>query len=445
MKKAIALLLAALMLLSLAACAAKPAEAPAEAPVSDAPAAAPAEEPASEPAPEESARPYEGVTLNYWMPPHGGLDQETWDAHMADFEAETGIKVVTTIVPWGDMSAKYLTAFMSGQGPDVFYTTNELNYELITSGSLLELTPYFTAEEVADQLFWSAGTQMGAQYAAPYNADPCARGMIFNLDLMEAAGVTEIPQTREELIEAGLKIKEAGVCEYPLVLQLGSSAHTFDTFIATLWSGGGDILNTDCTEVTLDSQEDLDALTFIHDLIFTHEIVSADCLSIDQERCSDLFADGKIAMATYEAQYATDRDFDFNWRHTLGVNDGQHETMTWSPIDCISINANTENTDAALALFKYLISVENRKFLRENTGSAHICMNASDSYDIPNADKIESVEEMSAHTRGVPITKGMSDMQEIIATNVQLMAMGELTPQEAMDAMQKACESRLAD
>ena len=72
-------------------------------------------------------------------------------------------------------------------------------------------------------------------------------------------------------------------------------------------------------------------------------------------------------------------------------------------------------------------------------------MNASDSYDIPNADKIESVEEMSAHTRGVPITKGMSDMQEIIATNVQLMAMGELTPQEAMDAMQKACESRLAD
>ena len=90
MKKAIALLLAALMLLSLAACAAKPAEAPvSEPPAADAP--APAEEAAPEAAPEESARPYEGVTLNYWMPPHGGLDQETWDAHMADFEAETGL------------------------------------------------------------------------------------------------------------------------------------------------------------------------------------------------------------------------------------------------------------------------------------------------------------------------------------------------------------------
>ena len=87
MKKFIALLLALVMVMSLAACSVEKAEEkPAETQAAAAPEAAP--EAAAPAAPAAASE------LTLWTYPIGGWGtQETVDALMAQFEAETGIKV----------------------------------------------------------------------------------------------------------------------------------------------------------------------------------------------------------------------------------------------------------------------------------------------------------------------------------------------------------------
>ena len=111
MKKFIALLLALVMVMSLAACSVEKEEAPA---ATQAPAAAP-EAAATEAAPAAATE----ITL--WTYPIGGWgNQETVDALMAKFEADTGIKVNVDYLTYADGDDKVNTA-IEGNAASSFF------------------------------------------------------------------------------------------------------------------------------------------------------------------------------------------------------------------------------------------------------------------------------------------------------------------------------------
>src|SRR5262245_57615204 len=67
-------------------------------------------------------------SLSLWMPPFGSTDtadKTLWEEILKPFEAETGVNVEVTIVPWDPFEEKYLTGVASGEGPDIgyFYVT----------------------------------------------------------------------------------------------------------------------------------------------------------------------------------------------------------------------------------------------------------------------------------------------------------------------------------
>ena len=110
MKKIIALLLALVMVLSLAACSVETVEepAPTEAPKADAPAAT------------EPAAPAAATEITLWTYPIGGWGtQETVDALMAQFEADTGIKVTVEYLTYADGDDKVNTAIEGNAAPDL--------------------------------------------------------------------------------------------------------------------------------------------------------------------------------------------------------------------------------------------------------------------------------------------------------------------------------------
>ena len=112
MKKIIALLLALVMVLSLAACSVETKEdtKATEAPKADATVA-------TEAAPAEPAAAKE-ITL--WTYPIGGWgNQETVNALMADFEAATGIKVNVDYLTYADGDDKVNTAIEGNAAPDL--------------------------------------------------------------------------------------------------------------------------------------------------------------------------------------------------------------------------------------------------------------------------------------------------------------------------------------
>ena len=113
MKKFIALLLALVMVMSLAACSVEKAPDPTEA--KPAPTDA-----ATEAAPTEPAGPAVADAITLWTYPIGGWgNQETVDALLADFAAATGITVTVEYLNYTDGDDKVNTAIEAGAAPDL--------------------------------------------------------------------------------------------------------------------------------------------------------------------------------------------------------------------------------------------------------------------------------------------------------------------------------------
>lgn len=441
MKKLLALLLALVMVIGIVACGAKE-----EAAAPAATEAAPAAPAATEADPDASSdKPYDGVTVTWWHYPYTGEDQGYWDERAAVFYEQTGITVETTIIPWGaDGAAKLSAGFLGGTGPDVLYMTAETAYDLISAGHLLDLNGVVPQEILDDEIYLAKTATGDKQYMLPYSGGVSYRGMAFNLDLLKAAGVDKVPTTREEFVDAALKVKEAGVCEYPVMLPMATAAETTMTSILpNIWSGGGDFATAD-GEVVFNSDENLATLQWLYDLVYKHGVLSEDCTGIDTTAQIDLFIEGKVAMLWGETWPYVDRsaEIDFEWTTSLGVAAAGAEVMTFCPTDMVAVNANAKNQGAAIEWLKFLLSVDQRNNFRENNYSTLLQLNKSAD---PIVYPVECINvDMAAageHTRALPIVKGCSTMTTEMCTNVQLMMMNELTPQEALDAIQAACEA----
>jgi hypothetical protein len=158
----------------------------------------------------------------------------------------------------------------------------------------------------------------------------------------------------------------------------------------------------------------------------------------------DLFIEGKVAMLWGETWPYVDRsaEIDFEWTTALGIAPAGGKVMTFCPTDMVAVNANAQNQGAAIEWLKFLLSVEQRNNFRENNYSTLLQLNKSADpivypVDCINADMAAAGE----HTRALPIVKGCSTMTTDMCTNVQLMMMNELTPEEAVAAIQAACEA----
>ena len=441
MKKLLALLLALVMVIGIVACGAKE-----EAAAPAATEAAPAAPAATEADPDASSdKPYDGATVTWLHYPYTGEDQGYWDERAAVFYEQTGITVETTIIPWGaDGAAKLSAGFLGGTGPDVLYMTAETAYDLISAGHLLDLNGVVPQEILDDEIYLAKTATGDKQYMLPYSGGVSYRGMAFNLDLLKAAGVDKVPTTREEFVDAALKVKEAGVCEYPVMLPMATAAETTMTSILpNIWSGGGDFATAD-GEVVFNSDENLATLQWLYDLVYKHGVLSEDCTGIDTTAQIDLFIEGKVAMLWGETWPYVDRsaEIDFEWTTSLGVAAAGAEVMTFCPTDMVAVNANAKNQGAAIEWLKFLLSVDQRNNFRENNYSTLLQLNKSAD---PIVYPVECINvDMAAageHTRALPIVKGCSTMTTEMCTNVQLMMMNELTPQEALDAIQAACEA----
>ena len=234
MKKIIALLLAMVMVMSLAACGAKT-EAPAETQ-----AAAPAETQAA--ATEAAAEP---VTIKV-AAIETAYGSQVWADVAAAFEAETGIKVeLTTDKNLEDV----LTGPMqNGEFPDVVHLATGraagLTEQMVKQNMLHDLTNMLAttipgesatpAEKIAGGFTGNnivAPYGDGVTYMAPMFYSPC--GLFYNAKLFEEKGWT-VPTTWDEMWALGEAAKAEGIAlfTYP-------TTGYFDTFIPTLIASVG--------------------------------------------------------------------------------------------------------------------------------------------------------------------------------------------------------------
>lgn len=213
----------------------------------------------------------EPVTLSYndWSYVDEGW-KDCYTALFAQFDELYGSEIDLQVGgnAFADTLNNLLIQAAGGNPPDIAKIKTEWLPQFLAMGVLADLTPYLPEEMESD--FYSgtldAYRYNGGLYAIPYFSQSYA--VFYNKDLLEQAGITELPKTFDELIEAAYKVSALGSDEngntiYGLGLPANGTTNGdgYNVF-PWLWANGG-AFKDENGQISLYSEANLEAFTQI--------------------------------------------------------------------------------------------------------------------------------------------------------------------------------------
>ena len=393
-----------------------------------------------DPAPEGTGTP-EGeepsgdpVELTLWLPVYqfsdGGIsDEDFWNGKLDAFEAEHNCVVNLEILSWTDYATVVYTGMLSDEGPDVCYVTE--TFDLIDAGLLAPLDEYITDEDRELYVFLDQGAYDadGNLCTWPMMAgNPCV--IFYNMDMLEAAGITELPTTWDEFFDVCVALKEANPDVWPFIQSWGAS-NGVSALLASFWpfffQAGGTVLDEE-GNLNLDSEATLETLNFINKLktegIFDDSIVTMD-------DPNGKFVNGEAAIiinGTGNASTFTSEGV--NWECSLGL-EGSGGLATNFSVDSLAISNFCEDKALAAELIKYITSAECMDDYHEQIyGMPSLTTDAT--YTEP--EPFQSMYTNDADKMHVvPSFEGSASFMDQFQQNVQGMLMGQLTPEQVIE------------
>lgn len=228
-----------------------------------------------------------GKTITFTMQKYGSdasAQSKVLKEMTTAFKEKTGITVNYSIVDWGQAQTKLTLACTGGEAPDVadiFYTPSMVK---IGNGQYgpADITNVYEELGGDDAYFESVLDEVKIDdkvYGIPWRMD--VRCMIYNSAHFEEAGITEVPTTFDELIEAAKKLTKTdsngNITRSGLVLSVNTGR--VDQGWATLLAGyGGRIMNEDYTEFTFQNDVGKQATQFMVDLIDKYKVCTPNVL-----------------------------------------------------------------------------------------------------------------------------------------------------------------------
>lgn len=303
----------------------------------------------------------EGITLEFqqWWGvelPDGAL-QEICD----EFTAETGIKIELLSNPYADTKTQIAVGATAGTMADVVGLDGAWVYDFAKHNSIANLTALMEADGYDDSQLSAQIKVDGNTYMIP--VVNFAYPMYVNMDLLESAGISEVPKTWEEFTEACKKVVEAneGVAGWGIPLSTESPNGIQNNFMSWLWASGGSMLEDGKPALT-DNKDLEDTVEFVKEL-FDAGVVSPGAYAMKEADMVEEFTNGRIAFMTDSLAHLTtikkeapDLNFDII---PVPVKEGYTGksgmvVASWG----IGIAENCEYKAEAMKFIEYLMSPE---------------------------------------------------------------------------------------
>jgi multiple sugar transport system substrate-binding protein len=238
-----------------------------------------------------------------------GADAQTLRVTVAEYSAKTGpyfeeaaaafeegregVDVQIEVVPWDVLLQKLTTDISAGANADLSIIGTRWLLDFVEQGIAAPLDPYMD-EAFRDrfiEVFLEPSVMDGQTYGLPVAAS--ARAMYYNRDLMEQAGVEEVPETWEDLREAASAIDALGEDVHGFGLQ-GAEIETDVYFYYALWSHGGDLIEEDGTS-GLDSEAAFEAAR-LYEAMIDEGATQPGVTSNTREDVQALFKQGQVGF-----------------------------------------------------------------------------------------------------------------------------------------------------
>lgn len=378
--------------------------------------------------------------LTLWMPPFGteeSLDKEVWTNILKPFEESNNVKVSIEIVPWSNYEEKYLTGLSSGQGPDVGYMYMEMMNDYIDMGAIASFDEYLTEEDKDNFFYLDKGVIDGKQYAMPIVVGS-ARVMYYNKELLEKAGVKEVPQTWENFKTACEAIKAAGITPFQQQWGDKSKGAMNAMFFPYLWQAGGDIFTEDGKKAAFNSPEGIKAAQFLYELKESG-IIPESCTSMSEDQVFTEFKEGRLAFAVGPTNKGGEfTDAGIQWDFITSLK-GQ-EMGTFAAADSLVLISASKEKELAVALVKYMLSGES--MTQFHAMAPFPPVGKDEAYNDDETFKKVYEEDKDALVT-LPAVKGSAEIYDYLYKNLQLMMLGELTPEEALNTSAEFADTAL--
>jgi len=254
------------------------------------------------------------------------LRMTIWSANEAHLKLFNGIaddykrikpdvSVAFESLPFPTYTTALTTQIAGGNAPDMAWIFETTAQDFVNSGALFPLGRTLAAAPGYNLSEVSAGaterwTKDGMLYAYPFSTSPFA--MFVNNDLIKKAGA----KTPEELIAAGQWTWANAIASSEAVAKSGKAGLIVRDFnyqdwqyLASVWNGwGASPWSADGKRCTLTDKPMVDALSFIHDAIFTKKAMPGPGQSVD-------FFAGDAAMTITQISRASllPKDKPFAW------------------------------------------------------------------------------------------------------------------------------------
>ena len=211
------------------------------------------------------------ITLRFWNG-FTGMDGDSMDRIVSDFNEEYAgeIRIVTDKMDWDTLFTKLTTTKSNlNTAPHIVAMSNQRLAGVVDQELLLPIDdlPDYLGVSESDYIAaaWNAGVIDGTRYSFPLDVHPTA--MFYNKDLISEE---ELPETWEEFVEVCVAKTDLDAGVYGFAVPSMYSI-TKDIFASILLQNGGSILD-DENKAVYNSQEGIDALQFLTDLVYTQKV-----------------------------------------------------------------------------------------------------------------------------------------------------------------------------
>ncbi|MDR1077390.1 MAG: sugar ABC transporter substrate-binding protein [Propionibacteriaceae bacterium] len=306
------------------------------------------------------------ITMTIWG---GDTDKSTMEQRLAlAKEKYPDITVKLNLIA-EDYDTKVQTMFAGGTAPDIMETAEGVNV-YSSKGQLEDLTPYFQAEGVDPVESFGQGSVNtystdGKLWAAPDRSG--AAVVYYNKDLFDQAGVS-YPTADWDWQTFRDAARRLTVKDGDTTTVWGYAAGDWwPWYMSWIYQNGGRILD-DSGQPVANSAENIEALTFYNDMVFTdHSAPSpldyADA-GLDNGSPDPLFAQGKLAMeVTGFWNIASLKDSGLNW-DIAPMWHGQDKAVP-AFSNALAVASSSKNKEAAAKIVTFLTSAAGQKPIAE--------------------------------------------------------------------------------
>ena len=440
MKRIIALLLVAVMMLGLVACGSS--EQPAE--------NKPAENKPAEEKPAASEQEAEGYT--------GPTGEITFVAWGSDQEIQCDLKACEafmashpgTVVNFEALNDDYGTAvetrFIGGQSPDVIYGHPQTLLKWMQEGMLMPISDiYEEHEELWDESIFQTSLYNAYYYDGEYYATPVGGDtfvLYYNKDMLDAAGVAypTADTTWDEFAEMCEKVTQRDADGAPITLGISSVT---GNWMNILYSMGGKVLDNmnNPTKVAFESEEALAMLNWINDNYKKEGGYTAS--EDDWTFLTGGFSGGEFAFTiggVYDIVWLKDVE-GLNWDIAPIPQTMKAEGDTPILYAGYAVSSQTQNPELAKEFAYFMTSYEAQMIMSETGLITPLRM------DVALADEVINIENAPEHhslrVENIPYgqnTQGQClcwwEITSLIDNYIYQMVEGQITPEEAMKAIQ---------